>query len=228
MYDSTTNVALFRDSQRNVMVYWSQAWQDEFVNNLLNFKKGGYFLDIGSTDGMSQSNSYFLESEMGWQGICVERGVGYAEHYSKNRSCIFLNEDATQIDYKTLFVANKYPSTIDYLSVDIDENSAVALNKLPLDDYRFSVITIEHDAYRFGHVLRNGERELLRTFGYYCLFPDVLVPKGCGMGNDLIFEDWWIDPILFNMEILKKLGAEKMYPDDIVAMMKSKKENWLK
>lgn len=207
------------------MVYWSQAWQDEFVTNLLNFKKNGYYLDIGSTDGMNQSNSYFLESEMGWQGICVERGVGYTEHYSKNRNCIFLNTDALQIDYKSLLDNLLYPQQIDYLSIDIDENSSKVLSKLPLDKYRFSIITIEHDAYRFAHSLRNEEREALRHYGYTLLFSDVLVPLGCGMGPDLPFEDWWIDASVFNVDqlskLVTKLASDKLYPDHIVATLKN-------
>jgi hypothetical protein len=208
------------------MTYYSQAWQDEFIINLLNFKRDGHFIDIGSTDGMNQSNSYFLEKEMGWKGVCVELGIGYTEHYKNNRTCIFLNEDATKIDYKTLLDNNNYPARIDYLSLDIDESSMLGLNKLPLNDYRFSAITIEHDAYRFSDALRNTERESLRHYGYYLLFGDVLVPKGCGMGNNLPFEDWWVDPAVFNMDKLSKISAEKMYPDDIVSMIKSKKENW--
>lgn len=209
------------------MVYWSQAWQDEFVINLLNFKKAGFFIDIGSGGGTGQNNSYFFESEMNWKGVCVELGSGYTEHYASNRTCKFLNEDATKIDYKSVLTELSIPSRIDYLSLDIDENSMLGLGKLPFDDYRFNVITIEHDAYRFGHLLRNQEREFLRHYGYVLLFSDVLVPLGCGMGPDLPFEDWWVDPVIFNMEKLNKITAEKMYPDDIVAMIKDKKDTYL-
>lgn len=210
------------------MTYYSQAWQDEFVNNILNFKRNGYFIDIGSTDGINQSNSYFFESEMGWKGICVERGIGYTEHYKNNRTCLFLNEDALQIDYDSILTTNNFPNRIDYLSVDIDENSAAGLNKLPFDKYRFSVITIENDMYRFGDILRNEERNILNKYGYYCLFPNVFVPKGCGMGDNLIFEDWFVDPTVFNMDNLNKITAEKMYPDDIVNMIKNRKKTWVK
>lgn len=207
------------------MVYYSQAWQDEFVANVLNFKRNGYFIDIGSTDGINQSNSYFFESELGWQGVCIERGIGYTEHYKKNRTCTFLNTDALQIDYQSLLTNLSYPKRIDYLSVDIDENSSKVLAHLPLDKYRFSVITIEHDAYRFTHTLRNEEREALRHYGYTLLFSDVLVPLGCGMGPDLPFEDWWVDATVFNMDqlnkLVAKLAADKLYPDHIVSVLKN-------
>jgi len=159
---------------------------------------------------------------MNWRGVCVERGIGYTEHYKNNRKCTFLNEDATQINYKELFQNLGLESRIDYLSVDIDENSMLGLGALSFNDYRFSVITIEHDSYRFGDLLRNQEREFLRHHNYTLLFSDVLVPLGCGMGPNLSFEDWWVDPVVFNMDYLSTLGGPRMYPDEIVAMLKTK------
>lgn len=50
----------------------SQLGQDIHVLNLFNKKRNGYFLDIGAFDGVSYSNTYLLEKEYGWKGICVE------------------------------------------------------------------------------------------------------------------------------------------------------------
>lgn len=213
------------------MVYFSQAWQDEFVSNMLNFKRNGYFLDIGSFNPFGQSNSYHFESELGWKGICVEMGKDFVEQYRTGRTCRFLNEDATKVDYVKVLKEENFPNRIDYLSVDIDESSAEALKALPLDHYRASVITIEHDAYRFGDVIRNVEMEILRHYNYICLFPDVLVPLGCGMGPDLRFEHWYIDPIVFDLtklfNLAGKMNGKKMYPDVIVETVKSSKEKYL-
>jgi len=33
---------------------------------------GGYFVDIGAHDGITNSNSYIFEKYFGWSGICVE------------------------------------------------------------------------------------------------------------------------------------------------------------
>lgn len=140
----------------------------------------------------------------------------------------FLNQDATQIDYKKLLDNLFYPKRIDYLSVDIDENTVAALNKLPLEDYRFSVITIEHDAYRFNDSLRLEERRILSSYGYTLLCSDVLVPLGCGMGSNLPFEDWWVDNKVFNMDNVHRLCCDKQYPDDIVRKVKQEKAQWLK
>ena len=35
-------------------------------------KKNGYFIEIGAYDGIAISNTYALERQLGWKGICVE------------------------------------------------------------------------------------------------------------------------------------------------------------
>jgi FkbM family methyltransferase len=50
---------------------YSQLAQDLTVINF--FKKfNGYFIEIGAIDGIELSNTYLLEKEFGWSGICVE------------------------------------------------------------------------------------------------------------------------------------------------------------
>lgn len=41
---------------------------ERFFKNL----KNGVFFDIGAHDGVSLSNTYFFEKELGWSGICLE------------------------------------------------------------------------------------------------------------------------------------------------------------
>lgn len=205
------------------MTYYSAHRQDQFVATLLNYKRNGYFLEIGSNDAKQQSNSYFLENELGWHGICIDIDPVHIKTYEQ-RNCHFINKDATQIDYKILFEEENYPPRIDYLSMDTDDVTDAIMPKIPFDNYRFSVLTIEHDAYRVGHRIRNVEREVLMAFGYVLLFSDVLVPLGCGMGGNLPFEDWWIDPIVFNIDpiVFTQLNKEKIYPDDIIEIVKNK------
>ena len=55
-----------------VLNYNSQAHQDEFVLKILNYKKNGYFLEIGSCHPILVSNSYILENGYNWDGLMVE------------------------------------------------------------------------------------------------------------------------------------------------------------
>lgn len=201
--------------------FGSQAWQDEFVANLLSFKQDGHYLDIGSNDYAAQNNSYFFEHILNWKGICVEIGSQYGEAYKSRQNCHFINADATQVDYKSALIEKSFPTRLDYLSLDVDESTLATLKKMPLDDYRFNVITIEHDSYRLGDSLKDEERKILKSHNYVMLVSDVFAPLGCGMGPNLSFEDWWIDPVAFDMDKLQKLFSQNMYPDEFLAKLKS-------
>ena len=49
----------------------SQAGQDIWIASMLNFKKQGYYIDIGANYGIKNNNTYFFE-KLGWDGICIE------------------------------------------------------------------------------------------------------------------------------------------------------------
>jgi FkbM family methyltransferase len=57
---------------KNERGFYSQWGQDEFVVSILNGKRNGYFVDIGAYDGITISNTYYLEKELDWKGLCVE------------------------------------------------------------------------------------------------------------------------------------------------------------
>ena len=159
---------------------YSQAGQDRFVYEVL-IKTGivplgtkGSFLDIGCA-GDDLSNTWALE-EIGWRGLLVDV---IPQPSALKRKSGFLQADAT----KTAIIIPR--PNVDYLSLDVDEATLDALKRLDLDKVRFKVITIEHDAYRFGDKLRPGEREILTKAGYKLVCADVC--------NPVPFEDWWVD-----------------------------------
>jgi len=54
------------------MKSYSQIGQDLAVIEYYKSKKSGYFVEAGASDGITLSNTYLLEKEFGWCGICVE------------------------------------------------------------------------------------------------------------------------------------------------------------
>ena len=50
----------------------SQLGQDDKCLSYFNHKKNGFFVDIGAHDGIDLSNTYKLEKDYEWTGICVE------------------------------------------------------------------------------------------------------------------------------------------------------------
>jgi len=68
------------------MTYYSQIGQDQyFVENVVNGKRNGVFLDIGANDGIFTSNTATLEFEYGWTGICIEANPNLINELKSNR-----------------------------------------------------------------------------------------------------------------------------------------------
>ncbi|MCX5922439.1 MAG: FkbM family methyltransferase [Candidatus Dependentiae bacterium] len=67
--------------------YYSQCGQDKFLNeHLFKNKRNGVFVDVGAHDGISYSNTYFFEKELGWTGLCVEPHPQIFPQLKNNRS----------------------------------------------------------------------------------------------------------------------------------------------
>ena len=67
------------------MKSYSQLNQDIEVLKHYNNKNNGYFVEIGASDGIELSNTYLLETEYNWKGICVEPIPEQYELLCKNR-----------------------------------------------------------------------------------------------------------------------------------------------
>jgi FkbM family methyltransferase len=70
------------------MKSYSQLNQDLDVLKHYNNKKDGYFIEIGANNGITLSNTYLLEKEYGWKGICIEPIPKTYLKLIKNRNCI--------------------------------------------------------------------------------------------------------------------------------------------
>jgi FkbM family methyltransferase len=51
---------------------YSQLGQDLNVTKFYNNKQEGFFIEIGAHDGITLSNTYLLETQYNWKGICCE------------------------------------------------------------------------------------------------------------------------------------------------------------
>ena len=170
---------------------YSQAYQDLFVLSMLNGKKNGKYVEIGSNDPQFLSNTFLLETAFGWRGFSVEIDRQMCELFrgdmARTNTCY--EADATVFDYKTAIENEKWKDRIDYLSIDCEPPTVTfnALQQFPFDDYRVSVITFEHDLYKDGTDIRQKSREFLWDKGYVMVCSDV-----CNGGNP--YEDWYVDP----------------------------------
>lgn len=84
----------------------------EIYTNLLSFygdKKKLYFVDIGANNGKFNSNTYYLEEKMDWNGICIEQLPYYFNQLKNRRKSICCK-------YAVFYESNKkmYYSKFDY------------------------------------------------------------------------------------------------------------------
>ena len=52
--------------------WFAQHGQDVAVAKFFNFKRSGFFVDLAANDAVWASNTFSLEQNFGWKGICIE------------------------------------------------------------------------------------------------------------------------------------------------------------
>lgn len=67
--------------------YSSQAGQDSVVDQMMKYKRGGTFVDVGGYDGVTGSNTFFLETTRGWTGALVEPVRAQIDKAKVARTC---------------------------------------------------------------------------------------------------------------------------------------------
>lgn len=181
----------------------SQSMQDIFVLSVLDGKRNGTYVEIGADKPRVINNSYLLEAQYDWEGVSFEIDCDKVSYFNTIRKNECICADATKFDYKSLFIERNYPKQIDYLQVDCDppQITLECLKRLPLDDYRFSVITFETDLYAGGAEVQKEQYDILTSLGYQRVVKNIK-----NEGNP--YEDWWVDPLSVDENIWKQFINE--------------------
>jgi FkbM family methyltransferase len=152
----------------------AQLFQDLFVLCETAFRRGGFFVEFGATDGVYLSNTYLLETELGWKGILAEPAVRWHEALRANRR--------VAVDYDCVWTSTGQ-------SLEFNETDQIELSTIDLfseadqhrasresgNRYQVSTISLEdllkrHDAPRHINYLsidtEGSEYDILRTFDF--------------------------------------------------------------
>lgn len=181
-------------------LFKGQIEADRWVCEMLHYKREGFFIDAGAFNGVDISNTYYLEKELGWNGICIEAGEENYQELIKNRGCLCIKKalwtfdgivrfnqnwtvgrvgtgiEIESICFKTLL--RDVPPIIDYISLDVEGDELEILMTFPWN-YRVRLWTIEHNSLHKQEI-----RDLMLSKGY------LMIEKP--------FEDWWYDNELTN------------------------------
>ena len=161
-------------SLRNLDRSKSQFRQDLFVLAELNYKRSGFFVEFGATNGIDSSNTFLLEKEYAWTGILAEPAKVWHRELLKNRdahielSCVWSrsNDSISFVETQdaVLSTATKFIS-----------GDAHASNRQPRTRYVVNTISLEdlllkYDAPRYIDYLsidtEGSEFEILKEFDF--------------------------------------------------------------
>ena len=102
----------------------SQLNQDLFILSETKYKREGYFVEFGATNGIDLSNTYLLETEFSWKGILVEPANTWKLKLNENRPNAFIETLCVWKDSNSLLTFNETDSpelsTIDIFSGNDD------------------------------------------------------------------------------------------------------------
>ena len=206
----------------NLLKTKSQSGQDLFVLSETGFKRNGFFVEFGATDGVELSNTHILEKEFGWDGILAELGKVWHERLNANRQCRIdtgcvwrvsearlrfnqtdepefstldefssadehaeIRKSGTTYDVATISLGDLLkkhdaPERIDYLSIDTEGSEYEILRDFDFDEYRFGVITCEHNF----TPMREALRALLKVNGYVRKYEELSQFDDCYVSAD--------------------------------------------
>ena len=203
----------------------SQCLQDFFVFQLFQGRKG-FFLDLGAGNGGQKhiehsfmSNTYALEMEANWDGICIDFDNDWCKKAAPARKAKIVYADLMKEKINEVLDNLDCPLIVDYLSLDVDDATEKVLDELDFNKRKFKVITFEHNLFQAlstsdqehslehkQEVLRfyDKSRKLFKSNGYTIVVGNVIQD---GFGP---FEDWYFESSFLNCSV-KEITTSSEY-----------------
>ncbi len=95
---------------------YSQFYEESLIRHFFRDRREGFFVDVGASHYQIHSNTYFLESKLGWHGIAVDALDEYRIDYERFRRntrffAAFVSNRAGEMADFTVSLADKRTST---------------------------------------------------------------------------------------------------------------------
>jgi FkbM family methyltransferase len=154
---------------------FSQIGQDLEVINFYNKKTNGFFIEVGASNGIKLSNTYLLETQYNWKGICCEPVPRHFNNLVINRPNSFCCNKAVynQSGQTVVFdIAHKY-DLLSGINLHIDRHkSKVDSNKTSINVETISLLDLLNEANAPSFIeymsldTEGSEYEILKTFDF--------------------------------------------------------------
>jgi len=140
----------FSDLIETLKMSKSQLGQDVFALSVLNFKRNGFFVEFGATNGIDYSNSLVMEKIFGWKGILSEPAKTWHRHLYLNRDS-FIEKKAVWKDSISQLMFNETNSaeysTISHFSdLDMHKNTRLEGKKYEVETISLNDLLIKFSA----------------------------------------------------------------------------------
>lgn len=155
----------------------SQLGQDLWVLERTGYKRNGFFVEFGATDGVILSNTLVLEKIFGWNGLLAEPNPEYFAELQKNRSsgafdaCI-AGKSGERVEF---VLADEFGGIKDYIGRDRHASRRASYAELSENVLTLTTISLDEFLTRHGapaHIdyisvdTEGNELDILRTFPF--------------------------------------------------------------
>lgn len=196
----------------------AQLLQDLFVMNAFNFKRHGFFVEVGAADGMDLSNTLLLERH-GWKGILSEAARTWHDALASNRQTSLDFRAVWSKSGETLLFRETNPPILSQLA-DLDVKDMHSSARIEAETYTVSTVSLldlleQHDAPKEIDFLsldtEGSELHILQafdfdkySFGVVCVdhnytparegIRELMAKNGYARVEwvDTLFDDWYI------------------------------------
>jgi len=121
----------------------AQLRQDIFALSEVAFKRNGFFVEFGATNGIDLSNTYLLEKRFGWTGILAEPAIYWQQDLLRNRTskieplCVWSASNETlkfsETDWAELSTVSQFKSS-DHLAAGRVGAASYEVHTISLND----------------------------------------------------------------------------------------------
>jgi hypothetical protein len=121
--------------------YYSLFSQNLFLDTFLGGSKDGIFCDIAESIDIYESNSYYLEKELNWNGICIGQIPNNYKKIYKKRKCLYF--DAYAYDKIDIINSNvkKLTDYINHIKIEREFLFATSLQWF-IDTNEYNIVDI--------------------------------------------------------------------------------------
>jgi FkbM family methyltransferase len=155
-------------------MYKSVFGQDsKVIDDVYKHKKNGYFVEIGAYDGIALSNTYLLETQYAWSGICIEPIPEKYEQLVKNRKAICSSKALYSMSGLELVFDNATDAMLSGISSHIDCHKHIvnrSKKQITVETLTLTDLLDQHNAPKFIEYMsldvEGSELEVLRGLDF--------------------------------------------------------------